>query len=43
MSRKGIDKTYWPFLWFQNDYTLSTTSTSILAAPAAVAATGVAK
>jgi len=32
-------KTQWPFLWFENEYTVSTTSAYILAANAAVAAT----
>ncbi|WP_269473607.1 hypothetical protein [Sphingomonas sp. HMP9] len=43
MSHKGIAKTEWSFLWFQNDYTVSTTSTLILTARAAVAAAGEAK
>lgn len=33
-------KTDWPFLWFENEYTVSTTSAYILAARAAMAATG---
>ncbi|WP_242151491.1 glycoside hydrolase family 9 protein [Sphingomonas sp. BAUL-RG-20F-R05-02] len=32
-------KTDWPFLWFENEYTVSTTSAYILAARAAMAAT----
>ncbi|HZD52232.1 MAG TPA: glycoside hydrolase family 9 protein, partial [Woeseiaceae bacterium] len=32
-------KTDWPFLWFENEYTVSTTSAYILAANAAIAAT----
>jgi len=32
-------KTQWPFLWFENEYTVSTTSAYILAANAAIAAT----
>ena len=36
-------KTDWPFLWFENEYTVSTTSAYILAARAAVAAAGEAK
>jgi hypothetical protein len=32
-------KTDWPFLWYENEYTVSTTSQYILAANAAVAAT----
>ncbi|MGN6375579.1 MAG: glycoside hydrolase family 9 protein [Sphingomonas sp.] len=32
-------KTQWPFLWFENEYTVSTTSSYILAANAAIAAT----
>ncbi|BCA61358.1 hypothetical protein HMP09_0592 [Sphingomonas sp. HMP9] len=43
VSHKGIAKTEWSFLWFQNDYTVSTTSTLILTARAAVAAAGEAK
>jgi hypothetical protein len=31
-------KTDWPFLWFENEYTVSTTSAFILAAKAAIAA-----
>lgn len=31
-------KTDWPFLWFENEYTISTTSAYILAANAAIAA-----
>jgi hypothetical protein len=31
-------KTDWPFLWYENEYTVSTTSQYILAANAAVAA-----
>lgn len=33
-------KTDWPFLWFENEYTVSTTSAYILAANAAIAAAG---
>ncbi|RZM35975.1 MAG: glycosyl hydrolase [Sphingomonas sp.] len=36
-------KTDWPFLWFENEYTVSTTSAYILAARAAMAATAEAK
>lgn len=36
-------KTDWPFLWFENEYTVSTTSAYILAARAAVTAAGEAK
>src|SRR6185312_8549265 len=32
-------RTQWPFLWFENEYTVSTTSAYILAANAAIAAT----
>jgi hypothetical protein len=32
-------RTEWPFLWFENEYTVSTTSAYILAANAAIAAT----
>jgi hypothetical protein len=32
-------KTQWPFLWFENEYTVGTTSAYILAANAAIAAT----
>ncbi len=32
-------RTEWPFLWFENEYTVSTTSAYILAANAAFAAT----
>jgi hypothetical protein len=32
-------KTDWPFLWFENEYTVSTTAAYILAANAAIAAT----
>ena len=32
-------KTDWPFLWFENEYTVSTTSAYILAANAAIAVT----
>ncbi len=32
-------KTEWPFLWFENEYTVGTTSAYILAANAAIAAT----
>jgi len=32
-------KTHWPFLWFENEYTVSTTSAYILAANAAIAET----
>ena len=32
-------KTQWPFLWFENEYTVNTTSAYILAANAAIAAT----
>jgi endoglucanase len=31
--------TDWPFLWFENEYTVSTTSAYILAANAAIAET----
>ncbi len=30
-------KTDWPFLWFENEYTVNTTSAYILAANAAIA------
>jgi endoglucanase len=33
-------KTDWPFLWFENEYTVSTTSAYILAANAGIAASG---
>lgn len=36
-------KTDWPFLWFENEYTVSTTSAYILAARAAMAAAAEAK
>ena len=36
-------KTDWPFLWFENEYTVSTTSAYILAARAAMAVTAEAK
>lgn len=36
-------KTDWPFLWFENEYTVSTTTAYILAARAAMAATAEAK
>jgi endoglucanase len=36
-------KTDWPFLWFENEYTVSTTSAYILGARAAMAATAEAK
>lgn len=36
-------KTDWPFLWFENEYTVSTTAAYILAARAAMAATAEAK
>lgn len=36
-------KTDWPFLWFENEYTVSTTSAYILAARAAMTATAEAK
>jgi len=36
-------KTDWPFLWFENEYTVSTTSAYILAANAAAAAAKEAK
>jgi endoglucanase len=31
--------TDWPFLWFESEYTVSTTTAYILAAKAAIAAT----
>ncbi|GAA4780742.1 hypothetical protein GCM10023219_31030 [Stakelama sediminis] len=33
------EKTHWPFLWFENEYTVSTTAAYILAANAAIAVT----